>query len=607
MEKPRFFKVNQALGGTLAVAVLAWSGAALAIETWQVGGSGSSWESSGEMDGVSVDDNGRLAPAAVNPARNALGDIRQRNGFIRSPQSRTDLTAVLSDGNEETIWEVTRERRPNGASMVIDLGAILPISRIRVLGAERKFLRAYELFVHNGDPDELRDDFPLAFTNQVKTNLEQDEPVIDVEIPLQFVRFIRLVCRSEQEFTIRDVEVFGDGFASSGRFISKVIDLGESANFGLIEALVQRDSLTSLVLQTRSGSTPEPFVYHRKVGLLDLEGGERTEEPILPLGSLEAKEEYESLATRDKGRIADNLATWSPWSAPYEDFSGIFLSPGNNRFVQFRLLFASQDTRRGAAIELFSFQYSIPTLARTLVAEISPGQVVLGESHTFDYYLLAEFDQDNPGFDRIEIATPFRSTLTSVELDGTPVAFEKEEEDGRLSVVLTGERVSASGQLLHLSFNALVTVYGTTFFGRVSDTQSGELGQDILPGDAISTLAHNSLSVRGELRRELVLDLQAVPSVFTPNGDGVNDELRISYILLRALNPVPVELGLYDLTGRHRRRLRQVETLNGPQLLTWDGRDDAGQAVPPGLYILKLSVEMDTAAEDRALIVGVAY
>ena len=83
--------------------------------------------------------------------------------------------------------------------------------------------------------------------------------------------------------------------------------------------------------------------------------------------------------------------------------------------------------------------------------------------------------------------------------------------------------------------------------------------------------------------------------------------MRISYILLRALNPVLVELDLYDLVGQHRHRLRQAETLNGPQLLTWDGRDDAGQAVPPGLYILKLSVEMDTAAEDRALIVGVAY
>ena len=200
---------------------------------------------SGELDGLSIDD-GALIPAAVNPATNALRTIKQRGGEIRSPQdSRADLTSLLADGSLESNWRVTRERRPDGTSFEIDLGAVLPINRIRVICDENVFLRAYDMLVHNGDSDQLRGDRPVAYINQVATEREQEENIIDVEIPLQFVRFIRVVSRSTIEFTIEEVEVFGDGFAPSGTFTSEVIDLGAPANYGQIELLAEIGDLLS--------------------------------------------------------------------------------------------------------------------------------------------------------------------------------------------------------------------------------------------------------------------------------------------------------------------------------------------------------------------------
>ena len=109
------------------------------------------------------------------------------------------------------------------------------------------------------------------------------------------------------------------------------------------------------------------------------------------------------------------------------------------------------------------------------------------------------------------------------------------------------------------------------------------------------------------LRNELILDLNVNAAAFSPNGDGINDDLRVSYILLRALQEVRIDLALYDLSGRTVRRLQNEGAVNGPQELHWDGRDDSGVAVPPGLYLLHLSVETDTGTEEQSRLVGVAY
>lgn len=577
----------------------------MAVESWQTGVNGTRWDSTGELTGLIVDDNRSLLPAGVDPRQNALADIKSRKGSITSPQTRDDLTTILTDGNPESFWKVTRERRPDGTSILIDLGAVLPINRIRFLGDEETFLRAYELFVHAGDPGQLQDDRPITFTNQIHTNLEQDSPVIDVETPLQFVRFIRLVSRSTQEFTLVEAEVFGDGFAPTGGFESGIIDLGKPANFGRFELLAQTDSLTGVVLQTRTGSVPDPHIYYRKTEIF--QGVEQIQEAIVPIGFSEAAETYEQLVAFDRGRVEDNVEDWSPWSAPYERLSGEMLSPGNRRYLQFRLSFFSKDVRRAATAKSFSFEYSTPTLAQALSGEISPSSVVLGEPHIFDYYIRAEFGPDNRGFDRVEVETPFRATLKAVALNGAPIAFEKLEGEDRLSVLLTENRIAASGQVLRVTFEALVTVYGTTFFGKVFDSQSGELGQHVIAGDATPASSSDRLSIHGELREELVLNLQTTPAVFTPNGDGVNDELEISYLLLRALIPVPVELTLFDLAGRSVHQLQRADKLNGPHRIAWDGRGDDGRVVPPGLYVLTLSIDTDTGSENQTRIVGVVY
>lgn len=55
-------------------------------------------------------------------------------------------------------------------------------------------------------------------------------------------------------------------------------------------------------------------------------------------------------------------------------------------------------------------------------------------------------------------------------------------------------------------------------------------------------------------------------------------------------------IAVYDLLGRRVRTLRR-ELVSGEQAVSWNGRDDAGRAVPPGVYVIRLAA----GGEDRTV------
>ena len=96
-------------------------------------------------------------------------------------------------------------------------------------------------------------------------------------------------------------------------------------------------------------------------------------------------------------------------------------------------------------------------------------------------------------------------------------------------------------------------------------------------------------------------------SVFTPNGDGINDELRVAYSLFRLPETVPVVLEVYSLDGRRVAFVKAGLQSAGPQSLRWDGRDETGQRLPPGLYLMALNLRSEFAAAPQLRPLGIAY
>ena len=109
MGKSRF----RLFGNVLICSSLLSIGPVGAVETWTAGGNSLTWESVGDLTGLTIDGS-VLLPAVVDSTTNAVDNLplRRRGGSISSPQAREDLTGVLTDGSSETFWRVTRERRP---------------------------------------------------------------------------------------------------------------------------------------------------------------------------------------------------------------------------------------------------------------------------------------------------------------------------------------------------------------------------------------------------------------------------------------------------------------------------------------------------------------
>jgi len=70
------------------------------------------------------------------------------------------------------------------------------------------------------------------------------------------------------------------------------------------------------------------------------------------------------------------------------------------------------------------------------------------------------------------------------------------------------------------------------------------------------------------------------PNPFTPNGDGINEHTVFDFSAFDISHPT---LKVFNLAGRLIRRIEYHGGLN--REFIWNGLDDDGQLIPPGLFI----------------------
>ncbi|MDL2231167.1 gliding motility-associated C-terminal domain-containing protein [Porphyromonadaceae bacterium OttesenSCG-928-L07] len=85
--------------------------------------------------------------------------------------------------------------------------------------------------------------------------------------------------------------------------------------------------------------------------------------------------------------------------------------------------------------------------------------------------------------------------------------------------------------------------------------------------------------------------IQVHPEVFTPNGDGYEDELELNILLAEEnfnLNAI-----VYDSRGRSVKNLANNIPVHSGVKLKWDGRNAAGKLMPAGIYIIISKIIQD--------------
>ena len=364
---------------------------------------------------------------------------------------------------------------------------------------------------------------------------------------------------------------------------------------------------------------------------------------------------YNKLASDQRSVIRDDLTNWSPWSPPYSPegivapdqllapgAGTLIVSPSPRRYFQVMLEFFNAEVDAATGIGGMAWDVFRPVFADSLIAEILPRTATLGQATRFTYGVLVKATAQNAGFDRFEISTPLRpasigqveirrpdGTTEAADFSGSSLAALPVEQHGFSvvavrddSFVMAFPRIAEDGAVLTLEFENAVLRLGTRFAGRALNADNAVLGQVVLAGNAanlsregmddpdrraVGTLDPENLFVNVPITDDLLVNVAVVPSVFTPNGDGVNERAAITYDITNIAHPTQVRLRIYDLSGRLIRNLYEGLDTSGRFPRFWDGRDDGDDPVPPGHYIFAVALDAGTGEEKRSGIVKVAY
>lgn len=149
---------------------------------------------------------------------------------------------------------------------------------------------------------------------------------------------------------------------------------------------------------------------------------------------------------------------------------------------------------------------------------------------------------------------------------------------------------------VEVEFQARIQSNATQFDSWVSvgsqDLQQGVRAEE----QHASTVFVPSVASGGRLIR-----LINVSSIFSPNGDGINDEAVINFVLAKVETTRPTVI-IYDLAGR---QVRAVAS--GIDGFRWNGLDDEGRLAPPGAYLCRIALDADVGEEAAHRMINVVY
>jgi hypothetical protein len=188
--------------------------------------------------------------------------------------------------------------------------------------------------------------------------------------------------------------------------------------------------------------------------------------------------------------------------------------------------------------------------------------------------------------------------------DGAPLT---QTAYGRLPRAERGS-IQASGQLVRIGFRAKVLLNGSTLDVAIRDSEGDAVWQLVDAGDATSIHPGGDLSIAVPFNRKVLRLVGVDPPAFSPNGDGINDEAEIRFSVANVNVSRQIEVRIYDLSGRLMWREERMSF--GDQTFRWPGTDNDGNHVPPGLYLCRVDVDVDSQGASKQSdhrIIAVAY
>ena len=615
--------------------------------TFILGSPSTPWRSGGRgidpkvRNGVSIDttnspDNsiefdrrsGWISPLFFEERENVASRVLERGASITSPDVGRGFEAELR-GTVNGSPTVAFTRKPTAfepevnarnVRVILDFGTAIGVQRVRFYPRntvvptathpfQNDFLRAFELWINPertslASPDIL-----------VERNVENEEPIVDIAVPPQYVRILRLKSLANVPFEIDEIEVYGTGYLQRATYLTDIIDLGQRATIGLVrwveEALGEAE-FSSLSVRVRTGTDPTPLRYNQVERGTDA-GGNPTRD-LVDIGP----DAYFALDPFDRGPISEDDVYWSTWR-PVAN-GDLITAPSPRRYAQFQFEFEGE-LFRTRSLDQFEFDYLSPPLADRLVGEVFPRLTQAEEPATFRYAVRLERIVDAEGnllpiygFDRLEVDTNVATTdVREVKLNGEQIDFSIEfiNEDG---FGLSFPLITEDQALLELTFDLPIFRFGTTFSSRAFNRAAAGVPQAVVGGNAVDfgpgdddALSDLAVSIPKPQIGKLIGEIRTNSRFLTPNGDGINDRLDVFFNVLQITEPAPVSFEIYDIAGHRVHTVFAADLGIGPVEFVWFGRSKNGLLLLPGTYFWVLRVQSDAFEEVHSGSIAIAY
>lgn len=391
-----------------------------------------------------------------------------------------------------------------------------------------------------------------------------------------------------------ELMLFSPGYPAQVTLQSNFIDLGRLVGDDRPKAIkainwtAQTPPNTRLQLRSRSGNQlQEVYTF------FDRKGDEITQTS------------WDALPKVLKGAVDTTIVVgsdWGEWSNFYQFSGESFKSDTPRRFVQLELIISTDDPQIAPVVNSLSIDYE-DALVQVARGRVLPREAATNEDTPFKYTIYPDGDERDSGFDRLRFVTPSVIAPESIVLH----IGEREVEPS--SVEVLGDSLliidlpqAIKNDSVQVQFVARVLRNATVFNAELGQMDRPGLWQSVEAAERRANIVFLPDLVDSQ---SLIGDLRISPATFTPNNDGINDRVAISFALFKATGAEP-KVSITDLTGRLVGQL--VSSAVGDiKSFVWDGRDANGALVAPGIYLCHIDPDADANKGRILRTISIAY
>ena len=518
-----------------------------------------------------------------------LGSV-ERGGGVRGGTNLGNLLALV-DGDRNTIWTIssTGEWEAQGHWFEFDAGVVYWVDRAFVNISQHRGGFSFKLVTSEGErstgltADRIRSGFDFLDLTLIDNAVSPVRFNFDMQFPPRKVRYAFWHASASvprQIGTITQFMLFGEGYVAEVEMVSDFIDLGGAASIRRLTWDADLPPGTFVEIRSQTGDT---FFIEQK--FFSKNGIEISE---AQWNKLPKSQKQEVLEIQRPG------SDWSGWSQVYDFPEEVFLSPSPRRYVQLSVKLGNDDPEVTPLLRNIALHFDDALISGGVTSRIFPRQAGFDSLQAFTYVLKPTFRFGDQGFDRVQIQVPSPVGEVAVRVSGAEVA--------PLSVTMVGDSLQVDlperiqRDSVEVEFLARIQANATLFNAWVS-VVGEELQQGVRPEEQhASTVFVPSVATGGSLIRGV-----EVSPLFTPNGDGINDEASIRFVLAK-VEAREADVSIHDLSGRQVRRVA-----DGGSGHDWDGRDDGGQLLPPGAYICRIALSADVGEQTAHRVINLAY